>query len=144
MGKGIRLNKKRRRKNQKRYYNVTSKRAKIVTTQPDTIDDTHDMDETCESINTEDNQLMESYLQHQETMQMKAKTTSALREKHKAPSTRKQMFDILRGQGFYKKFPNKDFKDFEEWLTSPSGGQLKCSDEIISEISRYVFLANIL
>ena len=93
-----------------------------------------------EDIKTQEgNPLLDSYLQHQEAMQIKARTTSALREKHKAPSNRKQMFDILKGKGLYKKFPTKDFKDFEEWLKSPSGGQLRCPEEIISEISRYVF-----
>lgn len=71
---------------------------------------------------------------------MNAKTASALREKHKAPSSRKQMFDILKGKGLYKKFPAKDFQHFQTWLQSPSGGQLKCPQEIISEISRFVFL----
>lgn len=89
---------------------------------------------------THDNQLLDSYLEHQEAMQMNAKTTLALREQHRAPSSRKQMFDILKGKGLYKKFPAKDFQNFKTWLQSPSGGQLKCPEEIISEISRFVFL----
>lgn len=121
MGRGIRLNKK-RRKNQSRHYNVRAvKRQKVETSQSDKSD-----------------QLLKNYLQSQEACQIQAKTNLALREKHTAPSTRKQMFGILRGQGFYKKFPVESFKKFEEWIKSPSGGQLKCPAEIISEISRFV------
>lgn len=144
LGKGIKLNRK-RRKNQKRFYNVTSKRARIETAQHDindTIETAHQSQSTPpreDITSTHDNQLLDGYLEHQEAMQMKAKTTLALREKHKAPSNRKQMFDILKGRGLYKKFPAKDLRHFKTWLQSPSGGQLKCPQEIISEISRFVF-----
>jgi protein-S-isoprenylcysteine O-methyltransferase Ste14 len=77
-------------------------------------------------------------------MQVQAKTVSALKEKHMAPSKRKQMFDLMKEKGFYKKFPSKHLKKFETWLQSPSGGQLKCPGQIVSEISRFVFLSNML
>ena len=84
--------------------------------------------------------LLHDNFQHQETMQVKAKTVAALKEKYTAPSKRKQMFDLMTGKGLYKKFPNKNFRNFNSWLQSPSGGQLKCPDKIISEISQYVFV----
>ena len=84
---------------------------------------------------TEQEQLA-NYFQQQESMDMKAKTTSALRDRYKAPSTRKQMFEILRGKGLYKKFPKKEFTQFNSWLQSPSGGGLKCTQEIVSEVNR--------
>ena len=89
-------------------------------------------------------ELIDTYLEHQETMQVQAKTVSALKEKHMAPSKRKQMFDLMKEKGFYKKFPSKHLKKFETWLQSPSGGQLKCPGQIVSEISRFVFLSNML
>ena len=69
-------------------------------------------------------------------MQIEAKTSSALKEKIKAPSTRKQMFDVLKGKGLYKKCPQSHYKKFERLLKSPSGGQLKCTDQIVSEVNR--------
>ena len=103
----------------------------VDTSQLNTAHD--DIETTCSKV---DNQLLDIYLQHQEEMQIQAKTSSALKEKIKAPSTRKQMFDILKGKGLYKKFPQSHFKKFERWLKSPSGGQLKCTDQIVSEVNR--------
>ena len=82
--------------------------------------------------------LLHDNFQHQETMQVEAKTVAALKEKYTAPLKRKQMFDLMTGKGLYKKFLNKDFLNFNSWLQSPSDGQLRCPDEIISEISQYV------
>jgi membrane protein insertase Oxa1/YidC/SpoIIIJ len=84
---------------------------------------------------------LDKYFETQDVMQVQAKTMSALKEKHTAPTKKKQMFDLMKGKGLYKKFPLTHFKKFKTWLQSPSGGQLKCPDEIISEISRYVFIS---
>ena len=81
-----------------------------------------------------ESEMLDSYFEHEQEILMKSKTKSALREKHKAPSSRQQIFEILRGKGLYKKLPAKQLKDFKDWLQSPSGGQLKCPDEIVSEI----------
>ena len=88
----------------------------------------------------QETELLDKYLKHQEIMQVQAKTVSALREKHMAPSKRKQMLELMKEKGLYKKFPMKRFKKFETWLQSPSGGQLKCTHQIVSEISRFVML----
>ena len=61
-------------------------------------------------------ELLEKYLKHQETMQVQAKTVPALREKHMAPSKKKQMLGLMKEKGLYKKFPIKRFKKFETWL----------------------------
>ena len=159
LGKGIKLNKKRKR-NQKRFYNVVSKRSRTTESksheESPVATDNHGFDDIASSTplpspsnsnepaepqqaaEPQQTELLEKYLKHQETMQVQAKTVSALREKHVAPSKKKQMLGLMREKGLYKKFPIKRFKKFATWLQSPSGGQLKCTDQIISEISRFV------
>ena len=39
----------------------------------------------------------------------------------------------------YRKFPSKKFKKFNEWLKSPSGGERHCSEEIVSEVNRFLY-----
>ena len=151
IGRGISLNKKRRKK-QKRFYNVQSKKGRTAEASPpesSAVFESQDLVEPAAQpqqspretpSNPPSTSLLDDYFQHQETMQVEAKTVAALKEKYTAPSKKKQMFDLMTGKGLYKKFPNKDFRNFNSWLQSPSGGQLKCPDEIISEISRYVFV----
>ncbi|XP_028416842.1 uncharacterized protein LOC114541052 [Dendronephthya gigantea] len=137
LGRGIRLNKK-RRKNQKRFYNVAPKRKKLRTEEHD-FDANEPKEE--ESVTRHENELLDNYLEHQGSMQINAMTVSALREKQNAPSSRKQTFEILRCKGLYKKFPMSKFEKFISWLKSPSGGQLACTDEIASEVSRFLYFS---
>ncbi|XP_028418405.1 uncharacterized protein LOC114543745 [Dendronephthya gigantea] len=152
LGRGIRLNKK-RRKNQKRFYNVAPKRKKLRPEEQDydsqVLDDlvaADDKQQPADVIHVgnvirQEDELLGNYLQHQASMQINAMTVSALREKQNAPSRRKQMFEILRGKGLYKKFAMSKFKTFTSWLKSPSGGQLACPDEISSEVSRFLYFS---
>ena len=83
---------------------------------------------TSEQHYTDEGKEIANYLEHQSSMNMQKKTTAALKEKHNAPSTRKLMFRVLKTKGLYKRF--------DIWLKSPSGGQMKDTEEIISEVSR--------
>jgi hypothetical protein len=47
-------------------------------------------------------------------MQIQAKTSLALKEKIKAPSTRKQMFDVLKGKRFIQEISSKSFQEIRE------------------------------
>ena len=154
IGRGISLNKK-RRKNQKRFYNVQCKRSRtcvegphdtvipaeseLITPVPDKTLDVEEINQpTGSTIENKEKHLLHTYLEHQDAMKVQAKTVAALKEKHTSPSKRTQMFELMKEKGLYKKFPNKEFSNFKSWLQSPSGGQLKCPGEIVSEISRYV------
>ena len=180
------MNKKRKR-NQKRFYNVVSKKSRRTESKfpQETVDTDHhnpkpkpkpkpnpkanpkpnpkpnpnhgfddipasstpppspSNSDNAQTAEPQETELLDTYFKHQATMQVQAKTVSALREKHMAPSKRKQMFELMKEKGLYKKFPKKRLKKFETWLKSPSGGQLKCTRQIVSEISRFVMLLNV-
>lgn len=127
---------------------VRAKKRKIEIT-PNLSDDQEEVldtstlcDNSREDINIEEKNeiLLNDYIEHQSVMNMDAKTKAALKDKSKskAPSTRKQMLGILQSEGLYRKFPSEKFDKFNEWLQSPSGGELQCTKEIVSEVNRFL------
>ena len=101
------------------------------------VEEGNDSCTKAEAVTQKNAELLDTYLSAQSSM-ASSKTAAALTVTYEAPSTRKQLFTILKGKGLYKKFPTEKFHKFDKWLKSPSGGQLKCTEEIVSEINRYL------
>lgn len=105
-------------------------------------DNTSSTNNDTASINVEEKnaELLTSYMAHQSCQNLDQKTFDALKDSstHKAPSTRKQMFSVLKSKGLYQKFPAQKFKKFNDWLSTPSAGELQCTEEIVSEVNRYL------
>ena len=86
-----------------------------------------------EAVTQKNAELLDTYLSAQSSM-ASSKTVAALMTTYEVASTRKQLFTILKEKGLYKKFPTEKFlHKFDKWLKSPSGGELKCTEEIVSE-----------
>lgn len=120
LGLGIRLSKRHRKSQTRRFYNV--KPHSPLTTG-----------------NGESTARIDGYLKDQEQRAFTAKFQAAVRANIPPVSSARKRFQLMKTSGLYKKFPEHHFSKFLGWLESTAGGEKADAKEIVSEVNRFLY-----